>query len=218
MKFEIKHHITGSLLFECEALSLKIAVELAVSKGASLRGADLRGADLDGASLRGADLDGADLRGASLDGASLRGAYLDGADLRGASLRGADLDGADLRGADLREIKKDFFDKLLKLKDEAIYLYKSVVDGKINGSVYEGECACFCGTLANSKKITVKDLEGFGIIADADSPIERWFMAIRKGDTPESNPVSSIVKDWLEEFMKANEIKLPKREIVWNES
>jgi len=120
--FEIKHLVTGKLLFKFETRSLKLCVEAAVSastdlrdaylrvanlrdadlQGADLRSADLQGADLRGADLQGADLQGADLQGAYLQGADLRGAYLQGAYLRSADLQGADLRGADLQGADLR--------------------------------------------------------------------------------------------------------------------
>ena len=108
MQIEIKNRFTGSLIFECDAVSLKVAVELVVSKkidlrGADLRGADLRGANLSDANLRGADLRGADLRGANLRGANLRGANLSDANLRDADLRDANLRGADLRGADLSD-------------------------------------------------------------------------------------------------------------------
>ena len=64
---EIKHKITGAVLF--------------VHEGANLRSADLRSADLSGANLSGADLRGADLSGAYLSGANLSGANLSGADL-----------------------------------------------------------------------------------------------------------------------------------------
>ena len=106
----ITHWLTGKVLFECkavslkaavEAVSLKAAVELAVERKASLDGASLDGASLDGASLDGASLDGASLVGASLDGASLDGASLVGASLVGASLDGASLVGASLVGASL---------------------------------------------------------------------------------------------------------------------
>ena len=110
--FEIKHWISGKILFSLETETLKLTLEAAVKTGAFLRGADLTGADLRGAYLRGADLTGAYLTGAYLrdayltgaylTGAYLRGAYLRGADLAGAYLRGADLTGADLRGAYLR--------------------------------------------------------------------------------------------------------------------
>jgi len=91
MKFEIKSRWSGALLFECEADSLRIAVQLAVKKktnleGAYLEGADLRGADLEGADLEGAYLEGAYLKGAHLEGANLEGAYLEGANLKGAYL------------------------------------------------------------------------------------------------------------------------------------
>jgi uncharacterized protein YjbI with pentapeptide repeats len=111
MKIEIKHWLSGEILFEGDFSSLAAAVVAAVKGKKNLRGADLRGAYLTGADLRGADLTGADLTGADLTGAYLRGAYLRGADLRGADLTGAYLRGAyltcaDLRGADLKNVPK----------------------------------------------------------------------------------------------------------------
>jgi hypothetical protein len=118
MNIQIQTRLGGKLLFEAEAPSIKVALELALKSGADLSNADLSGADLRGAYLRGADLrdanlsganlSGADLREADLIGADLRGAYLSvaylsGADLSDANLRGAYLRGADLRGADLRD-------------------------------------------------------------------------------------------------------------------
>ena len=99
-KIEIKHWLTGSILFEFECdgnTILKTLVE-AVNKKANLSGAYLRGADLRGANLRGADLRGADLSGADLRGADLYDADLRDADLRGANLRGANLYDANLSG------------------------------------------------------------------------------------------------------------------------
>ena len=52
MRYEIKHRISGNILFSVETGSLKLAAEAAVKSGANLGGANLRGAD-----LRGADLD-----------------------------------------------------------------------------------------------------------------------------------------------------------------
>jgi hypothetical protein len=117
MKYEIKHKITGAVIW---------ATEIKNINGADLNGADLNGANLSGANLRdanlrcanlsGADLGGADLGGADLNGANLSGANLNGANLRCANLRcanlrcanlrcanlsGANLSGADLSGADL---------------------------------------------------------------------------------------------------------------------
>jgi len=107
MKFEIKHKISGSVLFSLETENIKLCLQAAIESGANLGGADLGGANLGGADLRDADLGGAnlrdaDLRDADLRGAYLGGAYLGGADLGGANLGGADLGGAYLGGADLR--------------------------------------------------------------------------------------------------------------------
>jgi len=107
MKVTILNRWTGKVILECEAGSLKLAIEAAASSGASLDGASLRNASLDGASLDGASLRNASLRNASLDGASLRNASLDGASLDGASLRNASLDGASLDGASLRNASLD---------------------------------------------------------------------------------------------------------------
>jgi len=143
MKIEIKSYWSGSVLFECEIGSLKLALELAVKRGADLQGAYLQGAYLRGAYLRGADLQDADLQGAYLRDAYLRGAYLQGAYLRGADLRGAYLRGADLRGAYLRGAKnlnKFTTTPLYILKDqpEKIVAYKLVNSenvGPFNGGI-----------------------------------------------------------------------------------
>jgi len=229
MKIEIKT-ILGSILFEydvegntiaktlIEAVRLKKYLTGADLTGAYLRGADLRGADLRGAYLRDADLTGADLTGADLRGADLRdadlrdadlrdadltGADLRGADLKGAYLRDADLTGADLRGAYLRgaylrEIKHDLFALLLNAKSEIGNLKKSIIDGKVDGSTYEGECACLCGTLEKTENAEVK--KRVYDLRDSGRPIERFFLGIKPGDTPETNSVSKIVLEWIEEF------------------
>ena len=109
MKVEIKHRITGEVLYSAEincdpgaplSLKLRLAALQALKANASLEGADLRGADLSDASLFGADLSGADLRKAYLCKSYLCKADLGGADLRGADLRGANLCWVNFRGAD----------------------------------------------------------------------------------------------------------------------
>jgi uncharacterized protein YjbI with pentapeptide repeats len=214
MNFQIKCRFTAKVLFECEAESLKIAVEKAVEVNANLRDADLRDADLRDANLRGADLRGsnlygADLRGANLRGANLGGANLYGADLSSANLRGADLRGANLRGANLGSIKEDFYKILETAKLEVPGLYDALMRGKIDGSTYSGECACLVGTIANVRKVDVDTLE-----QNAGRPAERWFFGIRKGDVPSSNQISDITREWIEEFAKANEISLPTYRLI----
>jgi hypothetical protein len=223
---QIKHW-NGSVLFECEipagvesGLAVRHALEQAVSQRRSLRGADLRDADLSGADLRGADLRGADLRGADLrdadlSGADLRGADLSDADLSGAVLSGAVLSDADLRGADLRgavlsgavlsdavlrEQKNDFWEILLRAPREIAGLRSALMEGRVDGSTYTGACACLVGTIANVRGAEYAEL-GNGIKPDSGRPAERWFMSIRKGDTPEANAVSKLTVEWLDEFV-----------------
>ncbi len=167
--------------------------------GADLRGADLSGADLRGAYLRDADLRDADLSGADLRDADLRGAYLRGADLSGADLRGADLSGAYLRGADLSEQKNDFWSILLRAPREIAGLRLALVEGRVDGSTYEGTCSCLVGSIANIRGVDYQDV-GNGISPNASRPAERWFIGIRKGDTPETNQISRITVEWLDEF------------------
>ncbi|TWF38830.1 uncharacterized protein YjbI with pentapeptide repeats [Chitinophaga polysaccharea] len=177
-------------------------------RSADLRSANLSGADLSGADLRSANLSGANLSGANLSGADLRSAYLRSANLRSANLSGADLSGADLRSANLRSanlrsanlmpIKSDFFEILIHAIPEVSGLKKKLIEGKINGSVYEGECCCLVGTLANERMCRYNTMNG--IVPDGGRPAERFFAGIMPGDTPDNNGPAKIVLQWIEEF------------------
>jgi hypothetical protein len=132
--------------------------------------------------------------------ANLRDANLRDANLRDANLRGADLRGADLRGADLWQLPRDFINQASRdilfilscLKSEVPALKKMLIEGKVDGTQYEGDCACLIGSLANAdggmKKVceTIpfyeKGLHNLG---------ENFFLAIHKGDTPETNQFSA---------------------------
>lgn len=132
------------------------------------------------------------------------------ANLSGADLSGAYLSSANLSSANLSAIKEDMMDRMAGLSTEVIYLYKSLIDGKVDGSSYTGQCACFVGTLANATGVGYETFQ-----CNADSPTEKFFLAIRKGDTPVNNQVSAIVVEWVEEFMTAKNIAIPQRTISW---
>jgi hypothetical protein len=169
-----------------ERFRLKVALEIAVRDRASL----------DGASLVGASLVRASLVGARLDRASLVGASLVGASLDGASLVGASLDRASLDKAQLRTYRADLFDILLRAPREVEGLLKAVREGRINGSTYEGECACLVGTIANVRGCSVDTID----YRDSSRPAEQWFMLISPGQTPENHEPSKLVEQWIMEF------------------
>ena len=118
----------------------------------------------------------------------------------GANLSYANLSGAYLSGANLRDFKADFFDVLLRAPREVPALRAALVEGRVNGSTYEGECACLVGTIANARGVGY-DVLGNGIKPDSGRPAEQWFMSIRKGDTPETNQCSALAVEWLDEFV-----------------
>lgn len=122
---------------------------------------------------------------------------------------------ANLREANWEDVLDDFLPKLTALINEVPFLYKSIIDGKVNGSTYTGECACFIGTMANARKCEYTELESV-VAIDSSSPTEKFFLGIKKGDTPENNPLSLLAKGWVEQFMNDNSVKIPTRTITWS--
>jgi hypothetical protein len=171
---------------------------------ANLRDANLRGADLRDANLRDANLRDADLRDANLRDANLRGADLWDADLRvanlwGANLRDANLRVANLRDANLRPVRDDVRAVLDLAPDEAPAVLAALEAGRVDGSVYEGACACLVGTIANVRGVPYTALGD--LRPNASRPAERWFMGIRRGDTPATSPIVDITAEWVREWI-----------------
>ena len=110
------------------------------------------------------------------------------------------LHGANLHSADLHEFKADVFDILLRAPNEVAALRAALVAGKVDGSVYEGECACLIGTIANARGVSHFDL-GDGISPNSSRPAEQWFMQIHEGYTPETNRGSAEAVAWIDEFV-----------------
>ena len=131
----------------------------------------------------------------ALEAASKSDANLSGANLSGANLRDANLSGAYLSG-----FKADLFDVLLRAPNEVAGVRAALIDGRVDGSVYQGECACLVGTIGNLRGVSY-DALGAGIAPDSGRPAEQWFMSISKGDTPETSGVVAITVEWLDEFL-----------------
>ena len=139
MKIQIKNRFDASVIFECEANSVRMAVELAINSGANLSRADLSGANLSGANLSRADLSRANLSGADLSWANLSGANLSGAYLYGEKICKTPIQISGLRwwinitkkhiqiGCKIHEAKKwfNFTDKKIsKMHEDALTFWK----------------------------------------------------------------------------------------------
>ena len=179
-KFAVRNRWTNRVQFEATIVcapdaSIGIKLGLAVRWGRN-----------NGAVLSDADLSGADLRGAALSDAALRD---------------ADLRGAVLRGAALRSFKADFFLNLLRARNEVPYLIAALKEGRVDGSQYEGECACLVGTLANARGASYAEM-----FPDhySGNPAEQWFLMIKKGDKPGDDTGGGFAAqkalEWAEEF------------------
>ena len=184
--------VFGSVLWESTKDTVKEAVKEKFERDADLRDANLRDANLRGADLRGANLYGADLRGANLYGADLRDA-----DLRGANLRGADLRDANLKNLPIswiNQCSRDILFILSHLKKEVPALRKALIDGKVDGTVYNGDCACLVGTLGNADGGVDKVCETIPFYDKGTHNFgEMFFLNIRKGDTPKNNEFAKHV-------------------------
>lgn len=112
---------------------------------------------------------------------------------------GASLDGASLDGADLTPIRADFYDVLAAAPREVAGLIEALKSGRVDGSTYEGECACLVGTIANVRHADYRLLDG--LEPDSSRPIERFFMGISKGDTPETNQLSALAVGWAQAWL-----------------
>lgn len=146
----------------------------------------------------------ANLRGVNLRGVDLSDVNLRGVDLSGADLRGADLRGVNLRDADLSAIRADIFDVLSHATAEAPALLAAIREGRVDGSAYEGACACLVGTIANARGCYFRSLEG--LLPDSSRPAERWFLALRPGVTPDTSQVATLTAEWVTEFIASNPV------------
>jgi hypothetical protein len=169
---------------------------------ANLSWANLSSANLSWANLSSADLSSANLSWADLSSANLSSADLSSANLSWANLSSANLSWANLSSANLSWVREDLRSRLDRVVAEVPALLDALTAGKINGSVYEGECACFVGTVANVRgchyedKIRMADLR-----PDSESPTEKWFLGIRVGDTPDNSQIAAITSDWICEWL-----------------
>ena len=113
---------------------------------------------------------------------------------------------ADLRSADLRLAKnipqdyinicsRDMLFIFQALKSELPYLRKKIVEGEIDGTQYEGDCACLIGSLKKGTDGGVEKVCEFIPFYDKGlhNPAEQWFWQIRKGSPQRTAPLLTML-------------------------
>jgi hypothetical protein len=78
-------------------------------------------------------------------------------------------------------------------------LRDALLAGRVDGSTYERECCCLVGTLAKARGVPYTGIPG--LRPNSHRPAECFFMAIRQGDTPTSNPASKLALEWVEDWL-----------------
>ena len=101
----------------------------------------------------------------------------------------------------MSDIKDDLSKVLDAAPDEVEGLRAALVEGRINGSTYEGECACLVGTIANVRKCHFKKLGN--LKPDSNRPSERWFLMFRPtpGHKPDHHEGARITLGWIDEWL-----------------
>jgi hypothetical protein len=100
------------------------------------------------------------------------------------------------------EQKAQFDELLTTYPDEVAGLRVALADGKIEGSWYWSkyhECGCVLGTVAKLRGEPHQYMQGYD--AGELSPLERLACEIGIEDTPETNPVSALLVQWIDEHI-----------------
>ena len=118
---------------------------------------------------------------------------------------GSRFDGSSFSTLNFNNAKNDFFATLLYLPSEVAALKAALIEGRIDGSQYEGECACLKGTL---ERVAKKEEEEIGWKHDVSAPAETFFLSISQGDTPENSRFSALAVQWIEEWCQLPVVKM----------
>jgi len=195
VKFEIKNRWTSEVIFTCELSADVAAQEYRFQLGFAVRKAVEAGANLTRANLTRANLTRANLTDAYLTDANLADAYLTDANLADAYLAGA----KNIPESYHTLCRDDLWAVLSASPREVSGLREALISGRVDGSTYEGECACLVGTIANVRGVEHTDLGA--VKPNSSRPIERFFMQIKRGDTPENNDSSKRAVEWIDEWL-----------------
>jgi hypothetical protein len=115
-------------------------------------------------------------------------------------LRGADPRDADARSERLIRFRDDIWTVLSSSPAEVPAVLQALRKGRIEGSVYSGECACLVGTLAKARRCNYDKIPGLVPYPFRDA--ERFFTNIHAGDTPKNSVFAKLAYDWISTWLK----------------
>lgn len=153
-----------------------------------------------------ADLSTADLSGQEFFGIDFRRANFSGANIDGTKFQSCKLSGAVFTPRSMAKIRDDFFAVLSHAPREVQALIDALDSGRVNGSAYRDDsgCGCLVGTLAIARggAVLCPDARRVGELrGDTSRLSERFFFGIQRGDTPASNPLAKIARDWAADWL-----------------
>ena len=110
----------------------------------------------------------------------------------------ANLRDANLGGANLTVIRDDLWAVLCSAPTEAASLRQALLDGQVDGTQYEGKCACLVGSLAKAKGCRYTDIPG--LTPNSQRPSERFFAAILPDHTPANSQFAKLAVEWIDQW------------------
>jgi hypothetical protein len=96
-------------------------------------------------------------------------------------------------------VRDDLWAVLCSAPAEVATLRAALLAGHVDGTVYEGDCSCLVGTLANARGCNYLDIPG--LAPDSSRPAEAWFLQIKKGNTPTGNDFSKRAVEWIDQWL-----------------
>lgn len=99
----------------------------------------------------------------------------------------------------IAQVRADFHDVFGWARPEVPAFLIALQEGRIDGSCYEGKCACLVGTIAKVRGVWFETLPN-----DATRPAEEFIYPIEEGDTPATNPIAALVEQWTVEWLHDN--------------
>jgi hypothetical protein len=98
--------------------------------------------------------------------------------------------------------RDDLWAVLCSAPAEILGVREALVQGLVDGSTYQGECACLVGTL---EKSGVKP----GLGKNSSRPAEQFFLGISPGDTPATSDLAKLAVQWIDELLANWGIEVP---------